>query len=55
MTFLIKAKDGQSYWVHTEVGNGTTKVVVQPIESPDPADDADPLTRSRVRSLTQGD
>ena len=55
MTFLVRAKDGQSYWVHTEVGAGLTRVVVQPIESPDPADDADPLTRSRVRSLTQGD
>lgn len=36
MTFLFTCH-GQSYLVHTEVGSGTTKVVVQPVETPPPA------------------
>lgn len=30
MTFFLKADDGQCYWVHTQVGQGTAKVILEP-------------------------
>ena len=35
MTFLFTCQ-GQSYLVHTEVGQGNAKVIVEPVQSPPP-------------------